>query len=567
MKTRFRDHLTLALFSACVVLLSGCASDGSNSTMADIQDALKQEPPKAAATSATPPTAVTNALLPPIQLNIPGVNAAAAEPRFDVKVRHVAARDFFLGLVQGTRYNMVVPPGLSGHISLDLKNVTVPEVMKVVRKTYGYEFDQMGETFQVVPNTLQTRIFHLNYLDIKRVGTSKITAGATEVSKSGNSNSTSNGSSGSSGSGGSTSTTSDASTISTQSTSDFWQNLKTTLTQIIGSAKGRAVSVDPESGLVVVRAYPAELRQIQHYLADTQQISDRQVVLEARVLEVNLAKGYQAGINWAQINNRGLLTTFGFANGTNNNNPGLSNFSGIASSGGSASSYGGLFTIGATFNNFTTFIDMLKTQGAVHVLSSPRVSTVNNQKAVIKVGSDEFFVTNVNTTSTYSASGVAGTTPTVQVEWTPFFSGVSLDVTPQISASGEVILHVHPSVSEVTEQTKNVTVTTNTPNTLSVPLARSDIRESDSIVRADNGQIIVIGGLIQNRTRKERAGIPVLGDIPGLGLLFSHIQEVKTKTELVILLKATVVKNNSQWSDQLHQSASVFRQLGQDESQ
>lgn len=564
MKIRFRENLPLALCGACVLLLSGCASDGSNSTMADIQDALKQEPPKAAANNATPPTAVTNALLPPIQLNIPGVSATAAESRFDVKVRHVAARDFFLGLVQGTRYNMVVPPGLTGHISLDLKNVTVPEVMKVVRETYGYEFDQTGDTFQVVPNTLQTRIFHLNYLDIKRVGTSKITAGATEVSKSGNNNSNSTGSSGS---GGSTSTTSDASTISTQSISNFWQNLKTTLMQIIGTAKGRAVSVDPESGLVVIRAYPAELRQVQRYLSDTQQISDRQVVLEARVLEVDLSKGYQAGINWAQINNRGLLTTFGFANGTNNNNPGLSNFSGLAGSGGAATPYGGLFTVGAVFNNFSTFIDLLKTQGSVHVLSSPRVSTVNNQKAVIKVGSDEFFVTNVNTTSTYSATGVAGTTPTVQVEWTPFFSGVSLDVTPQIAADGEVILHVHPSVSEVTEQTKNVTVTTNTPNTLSVPLARSDIRESDSIVRADNGQIIVIGGLIQNRTRKERAGIPVLGDIPGLGLLFSHVQEIKTKTELVILLKATVVKSDSQWTDQLHQSSSMFRQLGQDESQ
>ena len=560
MKIRFRGHLTLALMSACILVLSGCASDGSKSTMDDIQDALKQEPPKAATAGTTPPAAVTNALLPPIQLNIPGVNATAAQPRFDVKVRHVAARDFFLGLVEGTRYNMVVPPRLTGHISLDLKNMTVPEVMNVVRETYGYQFDRTGDTFQVVPNTLQTRIFHLNYLDIKRVGTSKITAGATEVSKSGNNSSNSSGSSGS------TSTTSDASTISTQSISNFWQNLKTTLTQIIGSAKGRAVSVDPESGLVVIRAYPAELRQVQRYLTDTQQISDRQVVLEARVLEVDLSKGYQAGINWAQINNRGLLTTFGFANGTNNNNPGLSNFSGLAGSGGAATSYGGLFTVGAVFNNFSTFIDLLKTQGSVHVLSSPRVSTVNNQKAVIKVGSDEFFVTNINTTSTYSSTGAAGTTPTVQVEWTPFFSGVSLDVTPQISADGEVILHVHPSVSEVTEQTKNVTVTTNTPNTLSVPLARSDIRESDSIVRAENGQIIVIGGLIQNRTRKERAGIPVLGDIPGLGLLFSHVQEIKTKTELVILLKATVVKTSSQWADQLHQSSAVFHELGQEES-
>lgn len=552
-------RLPYVLIGACILVLAGCATDGGKSTMDDIQDALKPEPPKTATTPATkPPAAVSNALIPQIQLNIPGADTATTEPRFDVKVRHAAARDFFLGLVEGTRYNMVVPPGIKGRISLDLKNVTVPEVMKVVRDTYGYEFSRSGDTFQVLPNTLQTKIFQLNYLDIKRIGSSKISAGATEVTKSGNS---SGSSSNTTGSNSSTTTTTDASAITTQSTSDFWHDLRTALMQIIGNEKGRTVSVNPESGIVLVRAYPAELREVQRYLNDTQDISVRQVVLEARILEVDLAKGYQAGINWAQINNRGQLTTFGFANGSNNNNSGLSNFSGSSATGGAASPYGGLFTVGATFNNFSTFIDLLKTQGNVHVLSSPRVATVNNQKAVIKVGSDEFFVTNVNTTSTYSSTGVAGATPTVQVEWTPFFSGVSLDVTPQIAADGEVILHVRPSVSEVSEQTKTVTVTTNTPNTLSIPLARSDIRESDSIVRAQNGQIIVIGGLIQNRTRKERAGIPLLGDIPGLGLLFSHVQEIKTKSELVILLKPTVVKDASQWDDQLNQSAQTIREI------
>ncbi len=544
------------IVAAGLFALAGCATDGKvagKSTMDEIQDAMSDNGATAQKAVTAPPPAVSDALMPQIQLNIPGADTAAAEPRFDVKVRRAAARDFFLSLVAGTRYNMVVPPKLEGYISLDMKNVTVPEVMSIVRDSYGYEFERDGDNFRLLPNTLQTRIFQVNYLDIKRSGTSKISAGATQIEKTGGGSSNNT-------DGSSTTTTTEASSITTSSQSDFWQDLKAALTTIIGTEKGRTVSVNPQSGIVLVRAYPAELREVKHYLDTTQNISQRQVILEARILEVELAEGYQAGIDWAQISNRGQLTTFGFSGGTNNFNGGLSNFSGLATSAGRAAAYGGLFTVGATFNNFSMFIDLLKSQGDVHVLSSPRVSTVNNQKAVIKVGSDEFFVTDVNTTSTTTAVG-ATSTPTVSVEWTPFFSGVSLDVTPQIADNGEITLHVRPSVSEVSEQTKNVTVTTNTPNTLSVPLARSSIRESDSIVRAGNGQIVIIGGLIQNRTRDETSGVPVLGDIPGLGALFSHTRKVTTKSELVILIKPVVVNDANQWSEQLHNSAGALRAM------
>ena len=551
----FAHRLPLAL-AIGVMLLSGCATDGQNSgktTMDEMQAAMDDSASTQSGTAKAPPASVSNALIPQIQLNIPGADAAAAEPRFDVKVRRAAARDFFLSLVEGTRYNMVVPPKIDGYISLDLKNVTVPEVMKVLRDSYGYEYERSGDNFQILPNTLQTRIYQVNYLDIKRSGTSKISAGATQIEKTGSSASSTSGS-------GSTTTATESSSITTLSQSDFWQDLKNALTTIIGTEKGRTVSVNPQSGIVLVRAYPAELREVKRYLDTTENVSQRQVILEARILEVELASGYQAGIDWAQINDKGQLTTFGLSGGTSNFNSRLSNFSGLTTSAGGAAPYGGLFTVGASYANFSLFIDLLKTQGDVHVLSSPRVSTVNNQKAVIKVGADEFFVTDVNTSSTTTTTSTSST-PTVRVEWTPFFSGVSLDVTPQIADNGEVILHVRPSVSEVSEQTKNVTVTTNTPNTLSVPLARSSIRESDNIVRANNGQIVIIGGLIQNRTRDEKSSVPLLGDIPGLGALFSHTRKITTKSELVILIKPIVVEGPQQWSDQLHKSANTMRTM------
>src|SRR5690606_973046 len=153
--------------------------------------------------------------------------------------------------------------------------------------------------------------------------------------------------------------------------------------------------------------------------------------------------------------------------------------------------FGGVFGIGIDTTDFDAFIELLQTQGRTQVLSSPRTTAVNNQKAVIKVGNDEYFVTSIGSQTT---TGTATNTSS-QIQLTPFFSGIALVVTPQISATGEVILHIQPTVSEVTDQTKTFTVSGRTE---SVPLAFSSVRQSDSIVRARSGQVVVIGGLMRS---------------------------------------------------------------------
>jgi MSHA biogenesis protein MshL len=207
-------------------------------------------------------------------------------------------------------------------------------------------------------------------------------------------------------------------------------------------------------------------------------------------------------------------------------------------------------------SDFTAFIELLKTQGDVQVLSSPQVSTVNNQKAVIKVGQDEFFITDVES-NTSTTTATASTQS--NVELTPFFSGVALDVIPQINENGEIILHVHPTVSTVTEKTKNISVASDTA--LSVPLAISSIRESDSIIRAKSGQVVIIGGLMQNSVEQNVSKVPLLGDIPLLGALFRHTQDVSKKSELVILLKPVVIDSDKQMSDQVERAKSRFKQV------
>jgi len=222
------------------------------------------------------------------------------------------------------------------------------------------------------------------------------------------------------------------------------------------------------------------------------------------------------------------------------------------------SAFGGVFTLALNFGDFASFIELLKTQGNVQVLSSPRVSTMNNQKAVIKVGTDEFFVTDISTTTT---TGASTTNVSPNVTLTPFFSGIALDVTPQISEQGDVTLHVHPSVSEVVDQQKTVVIGNVSQQ---IPLALSTVRESDSIVRAKSGQVIVLGGLMQNRFDDKDAGVPGLSGIPMLGNLFKHKKVVSVKSELVILLKPIVVDGGNQWTGALSQSASSLQRLSKE---
>ena len=193
----------------------------------------------------------------------------------------------------------------------------------------------------------------------------------------------------------------------------------------------------------------------------------------------------------------------------------------------------------------------LETQGNVHVLSSPRIATLNGQKAVLKVGTDEFFVTNVSKTTT---TGTA-TTSTPSVTLQPFFSGISLDVTPRIDQDNEIILHIHPSVSLVSTVNKMVDVG-GIGGTLNLPLASSSISESDSIVRARDGQVVAIGGLMRQATFEDRSGLPGLPKA-----VFGQTSQRSEKRELIILLKPTVVDNDKDWSDDITHSRDRFNGL------
>ncbi|WP_299790249.1 pilus (MSHA type) biogenesis protein MshL [uncultured Shewanella sp.] len=472
------------------------------------------------------------------------------ERRFDVSANDVDAKVFFPSLVQGSPLSVAVHPAVSGTISLSLKGVTLSEALRVVEDIYGYEVSREGRILRVFPSGMRTETFPLNYLYMERQGLSLTSVNSGRISDNNNSNSNNNNNNNnnnnssnndSNSNGNNSNDTTNGTFIRSKTKTDFWGELEKTLISIIGSTgEGRQVVVTPQAGLVTVRAYPNELRQVRTFLQTAETHLQRQVILEAKILEVTLSDGYQQGIHWdnvlGHVGNTDI--TFGTSKNTEGVGDAISN------------AIGGVTSLNIKGSNFSTMINLLDTQGDVDVLSSPRVTASNNQKAVIKVGKDEYFVTDVSSTT------VAGTTPvtTPEVELTPFFSGIALDVTPQIDGEGSILLHIHPSVIDIKEQTKVVKVS---ENSLELPLAQSDIRESDTVIKAKTGDVVVIGGLMKSENIEVESKVPLLGDIPLVGELFSNKSKSLKKTELVILLKPTVVGADT-WRKELQRSKALL---------
>jgi MSHA biogenesis protein MshL len=542
------------LMMVCIIFLASCASHQNLDSTKQVKKTINDEM-QAASELTTPQVEVPSSDI--LDELIPGSNSIididseiTREATFDISVSNAPAKLFFMSLVKDTKINMVVHPSVAGEISLDLKNVTVLEVMTLSREVYGYEFKASNNGYIVLPARIQSKIFAVNYLNVNRSGDSSMTVSSGQLGSS-SSNDSNDGSTSSSTS---STTSSKSSSINTSIESNFWSGLQQTIVLIVGNDEGRSVVVDAHAGLVIVRGMPSELRDVEAYLADAQDSLQRQVILEAKIIEVKLSDGFQSGIDWSALSKDGntFIGTSG-ANSTSASSIITANATTAALLPGPNT--GNLFAIGGSSSDFSGFIQLLSTQGDVQVLSSPRISTVNNQKAVIKVGSDEFFVTNV---SSSTSSNSSSTTTTPDVTLTPFFSGIALDVTPQISENGDVILHIHPSVSEVVDQIKTINVGGQTQQ---LPLALSTVRESDSVVKAKNGQVIVIGGLMQNMSSNSDGGAPGLSDIPIIGNLFKQKKRSNIRSELVILLRPIVVNNNETWSSYIKDSAGRIKNL------
>jgi MSHA biogenesis protein MshL len=565
-----KNFLCWISISLVALALAGCSTSQrkSDEVLGQINEVLLKS-----ATERKLPAAPDAALMPSL---VPAPAAAAAESRFDLSVVDAPASQVFMALVSGTPYSMLLPPDVGGSITINLKNVTVPEALDTIREMFGYEYRIQGKRIFIETNTMKTRFFKINYLASRRQGSSDLRVTGNSITTGGgatgggaatqSTQSTAGGSAG----GSSASRSSDTSRVSMSTDSDFWSDLKTALAAIVGTADGRSVVINAGSGVVVVRAMPNELANVDKYLKATQLVADRQVMIEAKIVDVALSEGHQAGVNWSLFNGKNHRTSVGVVQ------PGTilralpgEAITGIPSDAVDATSrsdtlfsgggtvlpgVGGLIAasalgqgfLGLAFQsaNFAALLNFLETQGSVTVLSSPRIATVNNQKAVLKVGTDELFITNLTTSTTTTTTGTI-VTPSLTLE--PYFSGISLDVTPQIDDDGNIALHVHPMVSVVNEKNKSVNL--GTLGTFSLPLATSTINETDSIVRVQDGNIVAIGGLMRQEQTSERSHLPGATGI--VANLLGQSGSGMTKRELVILIKTTVIQGDQSWTQDL----------------
>lgn len=543
-------HMLKWIYPGCLVFtLTACQSLPSNwgeGTQQRIQSELADARDTASLKNTGIPKSVSKALLNPITFAYADATETDSEKRFDLSINNSRARDVYLGLVKDTPYSVVINKGVTDRVSLQLKNVTLDEAFEALRENYGYDYEKKNNKYIIYGNGIRTRIFNVNYINVNRKGQS-----STSVSSGGITNNKTNVG------------------VTTDSETNFWLGFKESLESIIGKEDGRQVIINPQSGLVVVTASNKQLRLVERFIRNTHDAIGRQVILEAKILEVELNNAFQSGINWGKlVNAAGNAITIGqVGSGDLSNTGSVSAFAGASTSdiitqgiGGTATSaFGGMFSAAIQGASFGAFIELMQAQGDVQVLSSPRVATVNNQKAVIKVGGDEFYITGI-TAGTNSQDSAGGNTQEngSSVEMEAFFSGIALDVTPQIDDSGNIILHLHPTVSEVAQKNKSFVVDGKSFN---LPLATSTVRETDNIVKAESGQIIVVGGLMKESTVENRSMVPLLGSIPLIGNLFKQQKITRVKKELIILVKPTVIDQVASWNIEAKTSMDRFAEM------
>lgn len=562
-----------ALLTAGVLALAACQSGPPRGQVQSAIDAALTPPPAERA-AAKVPERITQALLPSIDgpaLPTP----ALPEPRFDLAVTNAPAAQVFQAIVSGSRYSMLLPPSISGSVSVNLKEVTVAEALEVMRELYGFEYRIEGTRVFVQTASLQTRVFQIAYPSGRRNGRTETRLVSGSITSTLNSQP----GGGAGGAGGGDSGP-EGSQVTTIHEVDFWREIDAALKAIVGNADGRQTVLSPHSGVLVVRAFPRDMREVEGFLRSSRIAIERQVMLEAKIVEVSLKDGYESGINWAAFDRAGQhVMSTGSDIGRINVPGGLGRAAGIPT--GSltttvdatatpvsvvsttlgqllaspmSSGTSGVLGLAFTSNSFVSLLAFLETQGSVQVLSSPRVAATNNQKAVLRVGSDDFFITNVSTSTTTTAAGSV-TTPTINTQ--AFFSGISLDVTPQIDENGFVTLHIRPVVSNVTERSRIVNL--GTLGNFTLPLASSSVNEADTVVRVRDGVTVAIGGLMTQVQSDDDSRVPVAGDVPLLGNLFKRTNRVLQKRELVFLLRPTVIKGDDQWHADVSQAQQRMR--------
>jgi MSHA type pilus biogenesis protein MshL len=500
----------LALFGGCMALIaqSGCAPAGITPRAVS---APPQAPPRPEA---------------PAKESLPGLIVTEIEGKreperlYGFSLRDADIREVLMAVSKQTTFNIVVDPDVQGKVTVDLKNVSLSEALDTLTDLLDLTYKVKQNVIRVSKSAPETRIFSLQYVNLKRTGVSSTSAqiGAAGGGVSGTPGVATTAGPVAVGVGGTTTAgtagaTSGQTAVTTSTDTDLWKDIEAGVGKLLSPA-GKMV-VDRQGGNILVADFSRFLDRIASFLESVEGSVQRQVLIEARIVEVTLTGEYRFGLNWGAIAKAGALQ-------------GASTASAGRILGQQLAPDTKGFQIGVTSTDFALLLDVLSKQGELNVLSSPKLATLNNQTALIRAGTDEvFFETRIQETPS-----LTGTQTTKTVTPRTVTIGVVLGITPQISSDGTVVLHIRPTVTEKRGEAKSV---------IGDAFPILDVREADMVVRAREGQVVVIGGLMQEKKSDEESKVPILGDLPGIGRLFRSTTQERRKTELVVLLSPTVM--------------------------
>lgn len=497
--------------------------------------------------------------------------------RFTMSARGVDIRNVLFALSQEVDQNIIIDPNVDKVATVDLKNVTLEQALESLLTPLHLEYEIDKDFIRVRKEKMQTRTFTLNYVISRRRGSSNLASrsgGGTSSGTSGTSSSSSTTTASTSASLGSSQTGSTSSINSSEET-DIWTEILSGLSNIVtpspltaasntssnssdstsgdsavGSTEGDSselvssllggggatstvsgagdsagstsatplaedeerayLSVNRQAGLIVVKDFPDVLLQVAEFIEAVEGSVQRQVFIQAKIIEVVLNDDYKLGIDWKAVSPITIGKTAGSI---------LRNTITLTGSAG--------FVFGPSSSAFNVVVDALSQQGQVSVLSSPKIATLNNQRAVIKVGTEDvFFIPEITPATTTSAAVTEYIPSTITI-------GIVLDVVPQINPNGEIMMSINTSITEKAGER------TSPDNVNVVPIL--DVREANNVVIAQHGQTIIIGGLMKTRKEVDDNSVPVLGSIPGIGRLFHWDQENTSKSELVIMLTPEIM--------------------------
>ncbi len=416
------------------------------------------------------------------------------KPLYSFRAQNMPLADALRLFSRVNELNIVVGSDVEGDVTVDFQGLSLDKAMAALLDTHGYYWEQQDEL--IVVRRMETRTFTLDYIRLERGGSGRNKAQVT------------------SGSGGGSSGGQDAGEVSLtqQDQIKFWEELETQVKALL-SEDGRLV-VNRLSGTIQVTDLHKRIEEVSQFLVNIRQTLYRQVEIEARIYEVSLRDDYSLGLDWSRINFEGTA-----------GNVALTNI--ITSAAGGFPVKAATAAISFADGSFSGVLEALHEQGQVKVVSQPRILTLNNQPALIKVGTDQSFFTSTVT------QGVAGAGNIVTEQIRTVTSGLVLSVTPQISQDGWIMMDVSPIITTLTD-----TVTSANGSTAPV----IDVKQSGGLVRVRDGEMVIIGGLIQDQLADTERKVPILGDLPGLGRIFKGTYQVKRKTELVIFLTARIVK-------------------------